>query len=263
MEIQLLSSDKKKNKMSFILKGADPAFANAIRRCAIEEVQTMAIDDVEFRKNSSAFYDEMIAHRLGLVTLTTDLKTYNLPENCKCNGEGCARCSLKMTLKSSGPWQVYASELKSKDPKVKPVFGDTPIVKLLKGQKLELEVTAVLGKGKSHMKWSPGLVYYKYMPEVKIGEVKNAEEIAKACPPGVFEVKEGKLFVNKDELLKHDLAGMAEKVSGGAVTIEENPEEFVFCVESWGQLDCKEIIEQAAQEFESQLEEFGKLIKEK
>ena len=46
-------------------------------------------------------------------------------------------------------------------------------------------------------------------------------------------------------------------------TFEENPDEIVFNVESWGQLDCKEIVEQAAEEFQSQLEEFENLLKEK
>jgi DNA-directed RNA polymerase subunit D len=113
------------------------------------------------------------------------------------------------------------------------------------------------------MKWSPGLIYYRYRPYVKIGNVTNAEEIAKKCPPGVFEVKNGKLVVNEDKLLKYDLAGVAEKVSNGAVQVEESSTEFVFKVESWGQLNCREIMEKAAEELQEQLEEFEKLIKEK
>jgi hypothetical protein len=113
------------------------------------------------------------------------------------------------------------------------------------------------------MKWSPGLVYYRNKPRVKIGNVANAEEIVKKCPAGVFEIKNNKLAVNENELLKHDLAGIAEKVSQGAIQVEESPTEFVFHVESWGQLNCKEIMEIAADEFKEQLEEFEKLIKEK
>jgi len=107
----------------------------------------MAIEDVEVRKNSSSLYDEMIAHRLGLIPLTTDLKSYNLPSECKCEGKGCARCQLVLTLSAKGPGIVYSSSLKSKDPKVKPVFDNFPIVKLLKGQEIELEATATLGTG--------------------------------------------------------------------------------------------------------------------
>src|SRR3989338_1426343 len=155
MEIRVLDNNKEQGRLSFILKDSNPVFANTLRRLMIDEVPAMAIEDVEFSKNNSILYDEMIAHRLGLVPLKTDLKSYNLPEKCKCEGKGCNRCQLKMVLKAAKIGNVCASEIKSKDPAVKPVFSDTPIVKLIKGQSLELEATAVLGKGKQHMKWSP------------------------------------------------------------------------------------------------------------
>src|SRR3989339_1802678 len=179
MEIRVLSNEKEEGKLSFIAKDITPAFANTLRRIIADEVPTMAIEDVEFQKNNSILYDEMIAHRLGLIPLKTDLKSYNLPSECKCEGKGCNRCQLKLVLKATkGSGTVYASELKSKDPAVKPVYGDMPIVKLLKGQTLELEATAVLGTGKSHIKWSPGHVWYKYKPIVEItGDVKNPEAI--------------------------------------------------------------------------------------
>ena len=94
------------------------AYLNTIRRFMMEEVPVMAIEDVEFKKNSSVLYDEIIAHRLGLLPLSTDFKSYTLPEKCSCKGEGCARCQLKLTLKGKGPGTVYASDIKTKDPKV-------------------------------------------------------------------------------------------------------------------------------------------------
>ena len=81
MEIRVLDNNKEQGKLSFILRDSNPVFANTLRRLMIDEVPTMAIDDVEFSKNNSILYDEMIAHRLGLIPLKTDLKSYNLPEN--------------------------------------------------------------------------------------------------------------------------------------------------------------------------------------
>ena len=81
LNIELL--DKSENKCSFILSGTTFPFANALRRIMIEEVPTMSIEEVEFRANTSILYDELIAHRLGLLPLTTDLKSYYLPEKCK------------------------------------------------------------------------------------------------------------------------------------------------------------------------------------
>jgi len=260
MAVEVFESDAKGNRLSFVLKGANPATANSLRRSVLQDVPTMAIEDVEFRKNSSILYDEIIAHRLGLVPLTTDLQGYSIPEKCKCKGQGCASCQAKLTLKAEGPATVYSSDLKSKDPEIKPVFPGMPIVKLLKGQKLELEATAVLGTGKQHSKWAPGHIYYKQKPVFKAGDVKNPEDVAKACPAGVFEVRHGKLVANEALLMKYDLAGVVEEVSNGGASIEAT-DDFVFYLESFGQLSCKQIMEKAVEEFESQLIEFQKLLK--
>lgn len=157
--------EKSKEKMQFSIDGINPAYANSIRRYMNSEVPVMAIEDVEFRKNDSILYDELIAHRLGLLPLKTDLKSYVLPKECKCKGVGCNKCTLKMTLKTKAPGTVYASQIKSKDPAVVPVYPKTPIVKLLENQELEIEATAMLGQGKMHAKWSPGLIFYKYKDE--------------------------------------------------------------------------------------------------
>jgi DNA-directed RNA polymerase subunit D len=258
MTVDVLESGK--NMLSFVLKGTTAAFANSLRRAVIEQVPTTAIEEVELRKNSSVLYDEIIAHRLGLVPLTTDIVSYNLPAQCKCKGEGCASCQVKITLKVEGPATVYASDLKSKDPKVKPVFPGMPIVKLLKGQKLELEATATLGTGSQHSKWAPGHIYYKRKPVFKAGNVKDPEAVVNACPPGVFEIKHGKLVANEQLLLKYDLAGAVEEASNGEANIEET-DDYVFFLESFGQLSCQQIMEQAATALETQFTEFGKLLK--
>ena len=87
---------------------------------------------------------------------------------CACKGAGCPQCQLKLSLDLVGPKTVYAKDLISKDPSVVPVFEDTIIVKLLEGQTLKLEATAVLGIGKQHSKWSPGLIWYYNEPIIKV-----------------------------------------------------------------------------------------------
>jgi DNA-directed RNA polymerase subunit D len=205
MEIKLVENQEKKNRLVFSLKGADTAYANTLRRIMGFEVPVMAIEDVEFRKNTSILYDEMIAHRLGLIPLSTDLKSYNMMSECKCKGAGCASCTVKLILKVQGPCTVYASDIKSKDPEIKPLYGKMPIVKLLEGQELEFEATAVLGQGKEHSKWATGLVYYK-MPNV-------------------------------------------------------DSDEYIFTVESWGQLTPKEIVVNAINIYNKELEQFADLVK--
>ena len=258
--IELIESGGENDSVAFVLKEASPAIANALRRIVLNHVPTMAIEDVEFRKNSSVLYDEIIAHRLGLVPLKTDLQTYNLPSECKCKAEGCASCQTKITLKAEGPCTVFASDLKPKDPEIKPVHPDMPIVKLLKKQPLELEATAVLGIGKEHSKWSPAHVYYKQKPVLKAGNLKNPEAVVQAAPSGVFELKGGKLVANERLLMKYDLAGLVEDASDGKAAVEGS-NDYAFYLESFGQLSCKQIMEKAAEILEKQLKEFGKLLK--
>ena len=102
--------------------------------------------------------------------------SYELPEECSCKGAGCAKCQLKITLKTGKRGIVLASDAHSKDPKCKFAYPDMPIVKLLAKQKLELEATAVLGQGKNHAKWSPGLVFYKQEPSIKFDDKKLKDE---------------------------------------------------------------------------------------
>ena len=88
MEIELLERDKV--NMRLLIQGVDVPFVNSLRRTIIAEVPCMAIDEVVVIENSSVLQDEMIAHRLGLVPLKTDLDSYNLPEECPCESElGC------------------------------------------------------------------------------------------------------------------------------------------------------------------------------
>ena len=261
MEIRVLENDKEKGKLSFILKDSNPIFANTLRRLMIDEVPTMAIEYVEFIKNNSILYDEIIAHRIGLIPLKTDLKSYNTQDKCKCEGKGCNRCQLKMVLRVSKVGTVYASEIKSKDPAVKPVYGNTPIVKLLKGQSLELEATAILGRGKEHIKWSPCHAYYKYRPIVEItGEIKNPEAIIEVDHNNIFEIKDRKLFINKDKVLDCDLSlDFSEIDKNVKVTASET--DFVFHIESFGQLSCKEIVNKSIDIFDETLDEFVEELK--
>ena len=260
--VELVSKDK--NKVEFLLKDANAAMANTLRRLIAENVPVMAIDDVEFSKNSSVLYDEIIAHRLGLLVLRTDLESYNLKSECKCKGEGCARCQTTLTLSAKGPCTVYGSDFQCKDPKVRPVHGKTPIVKLLKGQELELIATARLGFGSEHVKWSPGLAWYKHKPLIDINEKKNTnpEACAQSCPVDVFEVKDGKLAVNKKNHLRcHLCMACVDVAANNSVSVAKSPDEFVFYLEPWGQLDAGEIIDVAVKAFQDMLKDFEENLK--
>lgn len=261
MEVEVLENNKEKMRLSLILKNSSAYFVSALRRMISEEVPVLAIEDIEIADNSSAMYDEMIAHRLGLMPISTDLKSYELPEECSCKGAGCAKCQLKMTLKAKGPGIICADEIKSKDPKCKPVFAKMPIIKLTKGQSLELEATAVLGKGKIHSKWVPALAYFKAYPQIEINaKGKSCKEAALRCPQKVFDFKNNALTVNKDNLLKCHLCEDCVDICPEGIKVTPSEIEFIFTVESWGQLEPKEIVKEAVALFDKKIENFLKLL---
>lgn len=250
--------EKKEDKIVFTLKGVTPAYANTLRRLMIGEVPTMAIEDVTFEKNDSVLYDEILAHRLGLVVLKTDLESYKMQSVCACKGAGCPQCQLKLSLDLEGPKTIYAKDLVSKDPSVVPVFGDTILVKLLEGQKLKLEATAVLGIGKQHSKWNPGLVWYHNEANIKVdNKAKDFDEFKNKYPKQIFNDKgliDGKL-INNTKLLD-----ACVDINPKIVNISFDKESFVFTVESFGALSAKDIILRAMEVYDGQVAEFEKIL---
>src|SRR3989344_8156217 len=111
MKIEII--EKSGNNLKFSLEESTPAFANTLRRIMISEVPTLAIEDVELFDNSSALYDEMIALRLGLIPLTTNVKDYNFRDECTCKGKGCSKCTVTFALNKKGPGAVFSGDLKS------------------------------------------------------------------------------------------------------------------------------------------------------
>ena len=252
--IEFVKKDKKTGRVTFLLKNSHPGFANALRRLMIEEVPTMAIEDVEFSKNDSALYDEMLAHRLGLITLTTDLKGYEVK---KADDEVNAKNSVKLSLKAKGPCTVYAEEMKSKDPKVKPHFGKTPIVKLLKGQELEFEATAILGTSRQHVKFAPCLAWYSYQPKVTVNNSsKDLEKFRAKYPPQIFNGNK----IDAKLIEQNNLYEAVDGINDDIIKVERDPTTFVFHIESWGQLSAQEILATAADKLITLTEKFSEAL---
>jgi DNA-directed RNA polymerase subunit D len=149
--------------------------------------------------------------------------------------------------------------MKAADPKRKPVYGKMPIAKLLKDQELEVVATAVLGKGIEHAKWSPCHVWFTYNPNLKINN--KSQDLAKfkdMYPSQIFD-KKGE--IEESLILENNLVDAVAHINENIIKVEYNDTEFVFHVESWGQLPVKEIVQQALNILDSKLEEFEKLIK--
>ncbi len=155
-------TEQNESKIEFTLEDADVPFANAMRRIMMVEVPTLAVEWVDFHGNTSAMYDEVVAHRLGLIPITFDPKMYNFTEECVCEGKGCSQCQVYFVLDKKGPCVIYSGDLKSTDETVKLIDPGFPIVELLEGQNLKFDAIAQLGKGETHIKWQASIAAYKY-----------------------------------------------------------------------------------------------------
>jgi len=262
LKIKILNTTNQ--RVDFVLEGVKSGFANIIRRIMIGEVPTMAIEWVDFHKNTSALWDEVLAHRLGLIPLTFDQKFYNLKDECKCEGKGCSQCQVVLVCDAKGPLTVYSGDMKSTDERVKPVFDKIPIVELLDGQELKFEATAQLGFGKDHAKWQAANVGYQNIAKIKLDLKKlnkrDYQKFVESCPARVFDIKNKNKIYIKDSLLCILCMQCVERFPK-VVKIEEDKNSFIFHVETVSGLRPEDIIRQSLKILENKLKEFQKDVK--
>jgi DNA-directed RNA polymerase subunit D len=253
MEVKILQKDDFSARM--VIEGVDTAFMNSLRRIVLAEVPAMAIDEVVVIENSSLLHDEILAHRMGLIPLKTDLDSYNLPEECTCKSElGCNLCRVSLTMdveaKDSNR-TVYSGDLMSENPNIEPVSAKIPLVKLAPDQRIRLEAYARLGKGEKHAKWQPvSVCAYKHYPKVKINE-KECDACGKCvevCPKRVLKVSEsGKQLELRNVIdctVCKDCVNTCPK-SPSAIDVSWQKDVFVFDIESTGSLPTERIMLEA------------------
>ncbi|MDR2874170.1 MAG: DNA-directed RNA polymerase subunit D [Methanobrevibacter sp.] len=261
MEIEV--KENSENEMVFVLNNVDLAFANAIRRIGMMEVPKIAIEYINVIKNDSRMFNEVLAHRLGLVPITSDSEAIEslIPhEECDCE-DYCSKCSVSFTLNKT--WDdlpkdeskdkdiqriVYSKDLHSTDSKIKPVFDTIPLVKLKEDQEIELEAIAMIGKGKYHAKWMPTTVCsYKQYPIITFdGEKELSNDVIDACPNNVL-----KLTKNKKPSAQHlkkniencTLCKSCVRASeNDAIDVSYEDNKIIFKIETDGSMNPKEVL---------------------
>jgi len=235
--------EQKENQIIFTAE-IEESLANSIRRY-LNRIPLVAVDEVEISKNDSALYDETIAHRIGLIPIkmeksTSEKKTYKMHLDVKKEGN------------------VYSKDLVGD---LKVVYGNIPLTNLAKNQELKLSATLISGKGKDHAKFSPGLMFYRNLMDIKIDK-DCPKEIIDICPKGVFELKDGKVVV-KEAAKCDDCDACIEfcRKKGKDPIKLTSTNELVITIESFGQLDVKEILPRAIEELKKDLLNVSKDLK--
>lgn len=216
------------------------SLANAIRR-SVGEIDVLAIDECDIYKNDSALYDEVIAHRLGLISL----KNQKMKKN--------ETVEFKLKAKGKGEGQMVLAGAMGDEV----VYPETPVVLLADGQELEVVARARAGRGIDHAKFMPGLVYYKHLPMIKLTAEGEKQTELVALYPEVFEMYGEKVKVKDAWKCDLDNEDMAE-YPGVEIKFGDK---LVFVIESWGQMDAKKIFVEACKSLKDNLSEVSKVLK--
>ncbi len=249
-------------KIRFILKNASPALANSFRRAMKALVPALAVDYVDFYVNSSYLYDEIIAHRIGMLPIKTDLEKFNMQNECVCGGEGCPNCQISFRLNVEGPKVVYSGDFISDDPDVHFAFQNIPVLELFEGQQLMLEAVARLGTGREHAKFQPvSVCVYKVIPEILIGEECNkCMDCVNACVRNVLKDEDGNIAVG--DVTNCSMCMECVKVCESNAIVVRETNNFLFTVEATGALPLRVVMKKALEILASKAEEMNRILEE-
>ena len=194
--------DIKPKKAVIRFEDTKPYFVNALRRTMLSELPKLAIDDVIIYDNTSPLFDEIIAHRLSMLPVPTDLSLLSFKDECVCKGKGCPNCTVRYTLSKEGEGTVYSGDLQPSEKTWAITEDKIPIVRLYGDQRLILEVEAVLGRASDHAKWQ-GVQAPSYRMDFSIkfdkSKASDVKDFVAKLPEGLAEIK-GDEIVLKDNL---------------------------------------------------------------
>lgn len=235
------SIKKTSEKIMFEIK-TNETLANSIRR-SVALIPTMAVDEVEISRNDSALYDETLAHRLGLVPI-------------KMNNSWKEDTVLKFKFESKKEGPVYSGELKG-DFEV--VYENIPITLLNVGQEIKIKGKTKIGTGKEHVKFSPGVLFYRDVDEITMDKSfqKEFEEVF----DNEVKVKGNKIMVkdNQEKSIVDFCEGLAQK-NKKDIEVKETGD-FIFTIESFGHLKPEDIFKKSIDIIKKDLKEISKALK--
>jgi len=260
MKVNIL--DLKRKKAEIQIDDTKAYFINSIRRVMISELPKLAISDVLIYDNTSALFDEIIAHRLSLIPIPTDLGLIGFRDECACKGKGCPNCTVRYTLSKEGDGMIYSGDLQPAEKSWAITEDKIAIVKLYGDQRLILEVEAVLGKAKDHAKWqavqAPG---FRMQPIIEFDKKKlnDVKEFVEKLPKDLVKINGNKLEL-KDIKKLAVLESYIDKDKIDFINIKKDPTKIIFSYETDGSFSAKDAIIESAKIIENKYSELEKLL---
>jgi DNA-directed RNA polymerase subunit D len=242
MDVKKISEQGRDVKL--LVSGVDTPLINAVRRTVLNNVPVLAVESVWVYENNSVMPDEMLSHRLAMLPISATGKS--------------KESTAKFALEREGPVMVYSGDITCTTANAEVVDKKIPLVLLGKNQRVKMEMEAILGTGKQHVKWQPAAIAYSQVPDLSFEKVKDPEAIVKAFP-GVLELKAKKLFLANP----YD-ARTATEIRDrfpSEVNLAFDDSAFVLSIESNGAKTNAEILEAAVGSLKEKNQEFKEALK--
>ena len=277
MKVKLRQNEKFFAQVEFI--DVNYSFVNSIRRSLVSMVPCLAIHEVDFHMGSlgayvdeesgeekeyesiSAMFNEIVAHRIGMLPIPTDEKTIeafgdSIDDDSK-------QPDIMYSLHKQGPCTVYSGDLE-------PVNGDTsltipetsvPIVKLAEGQAILVYAKAKMGTAKQHAKWQTAVAPRFYQaPTLTVSSGKGSKTVIDVVGKENFK-KKGKKHIIEDPVKAHEAIKKLESLwndedAQKAMTITRNKTHFILEFETTGAMEAKLALEQALKSLDTHCKDF-------
>jgi DNA-directed RNA polymerase subunit D len=228
MKVKVLNMEENYAQIEF--KNVNYSFVNSVRRSLVSMVPCLALHEIDFHMGSlgsyvdeesgdekeyesiSAMFNEIIAHRLGMLPIPTDKKTVEaFGESVDDDSK---QPDIMYSLHKQGPCTVYSGDLE-------PVNGDdsliipeanVPIVKLAEGQAILVYAKAKMGVASKHTKWQCAVAPRFYQaPTITVLSGKGSKAVLNAVGKGKF-TKKGSNHVITNPVDAHQALKDVEKL---------------------------------------------------
>lgn len=251
------------NELEFDIIGLKPFVVNAIRQTILNDIPTVAIEDVYFHKNSSIFNCDYISQRLALVPIKADPNDFKFVYNAdmsRLDSDNTVVFNLNESNTEKAPVKVYSRSLvwepigekQGQMPPIEPLFDNIPLLCLKPNEEISCRIFCVKGLGRQHMKFSPGFARYCFLSKI---DILNPEEftnemaltLKESFPRGVIDLRpmpNGRLmpFVADARLDRHSRSFKNDENVEKNTSAKYYRDHMIFSVESYGVIEPAKMV---------------------